>query len=348
MCIIACKPIGLQMPDADTIENMWYANPDGAGIMYNKDGRVQIEKGFMKLKDFMTALERISKSVDLVQSGVVMHFRITTHGGTKPSNTHPFPITDSLPVLKKLRTTTKIGMAHNGIISNIPREKDISDTMEFVLAHVAPLSRLCPNFLANEDARLLMKNAIGSGNKLAFLIGDGTIYTMGDFVNENGLLYSNHSYEDWYTTYRYSNYSTWDSKTKTWEKPATSTKPYALPEWDDDDDDYAFGYETDTDLDKFWTSGFVSEHKLVPLSDVDGAFYTDKDGVMYEDDNFDVYIDVSGRPWSLDVDTGLCFLDPTIYGVYNKDGNHLVYDYKLAEAMDCYDFYNSTGYYVKE
>ena len=345
MCIIACKPIGLKMPDADTIENMWYANPDGAGLMYNKDGKVHIEKGFMKLADFMDALDRVGKSVDLTQTGVVMHFRITTHGGTKPSNTHPFPITDSLPVLKKLRTTTKIGMAHNGIISNIPREKDISDTMEFVLAQMAPISRLCKNFLANEDARLLIKNAIGSTNKLAFLKGDGTIYTMGDFVNDGGLLYSNHSYEDWYTSYKYANYSKWDKNTKTWTNASYATKPYAPYNWDDDD---TYVYNRDDDLYDYWEDGLVTRHYLVPLTDIEGAFYTDKNGEMHTDDNFDVYYDESLRAWSLDVDTGLCFLDPTIYGLYNRDGNKLTFSYKLAEDMDCYDFYNSTGYCEKE
>ena len=48
MCIIACKPAGVQMPGDKILDNMWLANHDGAGFMYNHDGRVHMEKGFMK------------------------------------------------------------------------------------------------------------------------------------------------------------------------------------------------------------------------------------------------------------------------------------------------------------
>ena len=59
MCIIAAKPAGVKMPDHETLENMWYGNPDGAGLMYAKDGKVIIRKGFMKYVDLLAALEEI-------------------------------------------------------------------------------------------------------------------------------------------------------------------------------------------------------------------------------------------------------------------------------------------------
>ena len=342
MCIIACKPIGLEMPNTDTITNMWHANPDGAGIMYNKDGKVQIEKGFMKLDDFLSAVERIGREVDLTNTGVVMHFRITTHGGTRPENTHPFPISDKLPILKKLRLTTTLGMAHNGIISNTPRSKDISDTMEYILSQLAPLSRLCPEFLTNEDARLLVKNGIGS-SKLAFLTGDGTIHKIGDFVSDDvGRMYSNHTYESWWSSPKYMNYSVWNSKEGKWETSSYSGRPYALP--DAKSSKYDWPYDDD-ELD-YWTGDLVSQHYLMPISDVYGSFYTDKDGTMYEDMNYDVYIDPKGRAWTLEIESGLCFLDDTITGVYNSEGMKLRFDIKLAEWMDCYDYDNNTGCYV--
>ena len=61
MCIIAAKPAGVKMPDPETIRRMWYANHDGAGFMYAHDGKVKIEKGFMRLTDFESALKRIEK-----------------------------------------------------------------------------------------------------------------------------------------------------------------------------------------------------------------------------------------------------------------------------------------------
>ena len=65
MCIIAAKPAGTKMPDQETIRRMWYGNPDGAGIMYALDGKVRIEKGFMKLSDLEARLDEIRKTYDL-------------------------------------------------------------------------------------------------------------------------------------------------------------------------------------------------------------------------------------------------------------------------------------------
>lgn len=97
MCIIAAKPAGVKMPSRDTIRTMWAGNPDGAGVMYAQDGKVRIDKGFMKLSDLEAHLDKLERSLDLTATGVVLHFRITTHGGTCPENCHPFPLTDSSP-----------------------------------------------------------------------------------------------------------------------------------------------------------------------------------------------------------------------------------------------------------
>ncbi len=336
MCIIACKPIGLEMPDKDTIENMWYGNSDGAGIMYNHKGHVHIEKGFMKLDDFLAAVERIGKEVDLKQAGVVMHFRIATHGGTRPENTHPFPISDSLPMLKKLRLTTRIGVAHNGIINNVPRDKTISDTMEYIAAQLAPLYRAMPEFYKNADAMLLVKNGIQS--KMAFLTDTGGIYTVGDFVEDKGILYSNHSYEGYWATPRYMKWGYYDSVSGKWEykdyEPAYS-KGYK---------DYRTGTDkpltsTAWDVDDYGLDDLIEEHRFVPITDVDGAYYVTSNGDMIEDDNYDVYIDIYGDAWWLDTESGLLFRDDDIVGVYDKNNMALKFSYELAELLPCYDFW---------
>ena len=51
---------------------MWYNNNDGAGLMYAAGGTVHIEKGFMSLKDFKTALKR-RKSIDVTNTPMVFH-----------------------------------------------------------------------------------------------------------------------------------------------------------------------------------------------------------------------------------------------------------------------------------
>lgn len=199
MCIIAAKAAGIAMPSQETIRRMWDGNRDGAGIMYVEKGRVRIEKGFMKFEDFQSSLDKLEHRLDLTATPVVMHFRITTHGGTKPENCHPFPITDSIGALKKLTCTTDLGVAHNGIIPISPR-RGISDTMEYIASQLAPLKRALPKFYTNKDAMLLIKNAIES--RMAFLTKDGTIYTVGDFIEDEGILYSNGSYQETRLPYR--------------------------------------------------------------------------------------------------------------------------------------------------
>lgn len=317
MCIIACKPASVSMPDRDTITNMWYSNPNGAGIMYNQGGRVQIEKGFMKLEDFLAAVERIEQVTDLTHCGVVLHFRITTHGGTKPENTHPFPISSNMSALKKLRFTTDVGVAHNGIIHITTRSTDISDTMEYVASQLAPLKAALPRFWENKDAMLLVKNAIQS--KMAFLDGAGHIHTIGDFVEHDGILYSNHSYEDYWKTTRYTSMWDWEFKNGKWER-TTYTRPYLY------DDDYDI------------PEASIAPHYLMPISEVEGAFYVDDKGNIFEDDGFEVFIDYKGRTWSLDWDVGLAYLDDSIVAVYNAEGMRLPYDSKKTELIDCVDF----------
>lgn len=200
MCIIAAKAAGVPMPSRDTIRNMWDANRDGAGLMYVEKGQVRIEKGFMKYKDFTKVLDRLEKRLDLTATPVVMHFRITTHGGTKPENTHPFPISDNVGALKKLTVTTDVGVAHNGIIHSVDPRKGISDTMEYIASQLAPLKKALPRFYENKNAMLLVKNAIES--KMVFLTKDGKLYTIGDFTKDGGMLYSNTSYKGYVSRFR--------------------------------------------------------------------------------------------------------------------------------------------------
>jgi len=194
MCIIAVKPAGVKMPATKTIENCWYNNPDGAGFMYAKESSVYIEKGFMKLKSLKVALKKVEKKVDVVNTPIILHFRITTSGGTSPENCHPFPITEKLPLLQMRKSKAPLAVAHNGIIDIKPSKKDISDTMEYIISQLAPLYQLKKDFYKHEAGKKLVYNAIKS--KMAIMDGNGYIATVGDFItSDDGLLYSNTSYK---------------------------------------------------------------------------------------------------------------------------------------------------------
>lgn len=221
MCIIVVKPAGVKLPAMNTLENCWYNNNDGAGFMYATGGTVHIEKGFMSLKDFKAALKRLKKSIDVTNTPMVLHFRITTHGGTSPGNTHPFPVSEKLPLLTMTKSKTPLGVAHNGIIDITPSKKDISDTMEYIINQLAPLYQLKKDFYRRPAGKKLIYNFIKS--KMVFLDGNGRIETIGDFITEDGVLYSNSSYKartvyynwdlwdygiEWYES-EYGKYMTW-------------------------------------------------------------------------------------------------------------------------------------------
>ena len=192
MCIIGIKKPGMDMPGTETIQNMWYSNPDGAGIMWNEKGKVHIEKGFMTLEAFEKRLEEINPE-KLKDKAVVMHFRITTHGGTCKENCHPFPVTGNKGMLGKPILNTDLGMAHNGIITAVTPRKGISDTMEYDLSQLSIMKKIDPKFYLKDDWLELIENAIES--KMVFLDPKGNIRTVGNFEESEGILYSNNSYK---------------------------------------------------------------------------------------------------------------------------------------------------------
>lgn len=293
MCIIAAKPRGIDMPSKETIRRMWYGNPDGAGIMYSNGKSVVIHKGFMKLSDFEAELEKLSKTVDLKKAGVVMHFRITTHGGTKPENCHPFPVSQKLSRLRQTRLSTNIGVAHNGVISITPRDRTISDTMEYIASQLYPLSKICPDFYANEYAMLMIQNAITS--RMAFLLPDGKIYTTGDFIEDGGMIYSNDSYkrERW-SVYSHSDAWSWDE----WDRKAITT-PVKQTKTKTKDKGKNKSTKADTKKGKIVSAEDFKRKELMWLTNTDECAYVKTaDGNLH--DGWDFQIDSTGAVYQYD------------------------------------------------
>jgi len=229
MCIIAIKPAGIKMPATKTIENMWYNNRDGAGFMYALGGTVHIEKGFMSLKDFKATISRLEKEIDVVNTPIILHFRITTHGETSPGNCHPFPVTEKLPLLQMTKSKASLAVAHNGIIDIEPSKKGISDTMEYVMSQLAPLYQLKKDFYRQPAGKKLIYNFIKS--KMVFLDSAGHVETIGDFIEVDGVLYSNTSYK---ARTVYYNWNFWSDYSIEWY---TSEHGKYLS-WLSDDDGY--------------------------------------------------------------------------------------------------------------
>ena len=202
MCIIVAKPMGVEMPDENTLFECFTSNPDGAGFMWADGKTVHIRKGFMEWEDFADALNDEIPERHRKDTTIVLHFRIATHGKVQPMCCHPFPISSSEKDLQKLQFESRFGIAHNGIISGRTTNDKRSDTMDFIMKVVAPLAKMNPSFMHNSHALDLLDGACGS--KLAIIDNAGDLATVGEFIEDDGVLYSNTSY---LTTYsRWSSY----------------------------------------------------------------------------------------------------------------------------------------------
>ena len=227
MCVICYKPAGKQFPSKVKIKTMFKNNPNGAGFMYSDGQNVYIQKGFMTLGDFNSALNKVKEHTEYP---FVLHFRITTNGGTSKGLTHPFPLSSDIKELTATSFTTDVGIAHNGIIPMTAyATKGVSDTAEFIRRYMTKLIHSADDIDA--DVLDIIETCIES--KMVIMNSYGDVDIIGDFVEDgNGILYSNTSFQK--------------GRKKTTAKKTTSfSKSYT---WDTYDySDYTYPYNPNCD-----------------------------------------------------------------------------------------------------
>lgn len=215
MCVIAVKEKGVDFPSWETLENCYKNNSDGAGFMYVHKGKVKIMKGFMSFKSLEIALKKVKKTIDVKNTPMVFHFRISTQGKIDGKNCHPFPITSNIDDITATRITTDVGLAHNGVISltsSYRRDIPYSDTVLFVRDYASLIIDNPQYYKSEKNVTLLDRLA---DSKLAILSNDGHIELIGKFEEtEDGMKYSNSSYQPrnfgFYSYDMYNDYG-WDS-----------------------------------------------------------------------------------------------------------------------------------------
>lgn len=231
MCIIAVKYHGQKFPEWTTLERCFDNNPDGAGFMYPKNGKVQIKKGLMTWEEFRSALETV-RAAEGDDIPYIMHFRISTQGGVNKMCTHPFPLSGKMKNLRKLNTSAKVGIAHNGMIpicEEFGKGIDYSDTMKFITDYA---SLIIEGDVIDDEKKCKLLERIAQ-SRLAIMNGKGQVVTLGEGwrIGEDGCCYSNSSYEASYHKYvyipadQYEGFGIWDgtysgvqSKSNVWSK----------------------------------------------------------------------------------------------------------------------------------
>jgi predicted glutamine amidotransferase len=212
MCVIVNKNRGIELPRKELLENCFSNNSDGCGMMYNLNGKVYIEKGFMKFDEFYNRLMELDEKINLVDRGLVMHFRISTSGGINKGNCHPYPISNDVNDLKALKFTTDLGMAHNGIMSKYEPSKDstLNDTQTFIKTYLSNVYEVYKDFLKDDVMMKAIEYEVGS--KLSFLDTEGNITTVGKFEEYEGCQYSNSTYSyNYYSSSYWAKWSSWSS-----------------------------------------------------------------------------------------------------------------------------------------
>lgn len=193
MCIICASKSGVRQPTERELFTMFQNNPHGAGYMTARHGMVTISKGYMDFGDFLNA---VRKEHFTAQDSVVYHFRISTQAGVNPEMTHPFPLSNRLGRMEKLDTTCRIGVAHNGIIklTSDPSNHRYSDTALFITEYLTMLIKRREDL---RDKRILDTIYQLAQSKFAIMDGGGYVATVGQFLNRDGLLFSNASFQGW-------------------------------------------------------------------------------------------------------------------------------------------------------
>lgn len=191
--------MGVSCPTLAILRNCWDSNPDGAGFAFNDGNRVIIKKGFMSWDAFKSAWVSCSKRYDFKNRGVLIHFRITTHGGTNPQNTHPFPVVSDTGMMQKPECVCEYAAIHNGIISatsaQATRERTTSDTLVFIRDYLSLIAQNKAWFKRRANLELISLLIDAPHSKMAILNGRGEIIHTDGFVEDNGILYSNTSYK---------------------------------------------------------------------------------------------------------------------------------------------------------
>lgn len=176
MCIIAVQGIGKTIKK-EYFDHCAKSNPDGFGLCYVSGGKVVSFKT-MRADVFWQKYLSVTETYGY-KSPVVLHFRWGTAGIKDERNCHPFYVNNN------------VAFVHNGVISGVGYDDEISDTQLF---NNKVLKGLGKNFLKEKGTLEMIKNWIGT-DKLAFLSVKGKEPVV-TYVNkelgteDNGIWYS--------------------------------------------------------------------------------------------------------------------------------------------------------------
>jgi predicted glutamine amidotransferase len=163
MCVIIAKPSNATSFDKTDLTSAASVNPDGWGVSYVKDGKIEIYRSFNpKGNESEEIIEWFEKLKD---AEAVFHLRFSTAGAKNEDNCHPFLI--------ELSDKEQIAFHHNGTISETGSDSARSDTKwvadeilpKLLKAYVDPETGFLD--INNHSLHFILTKIAGAGSKFA-------------------------------------------------------------------------------------------------------------------------------------------------------------------------------------
>jgi len=164
MCLLVTQSKKSPILSNQWLEDFYYSNSDGVGVMYVKAGELVIEKLLPKTADDF---------IDFYHSHIAgkncaFHLRMKTHGLIDLQNCHPYE------VLNKSEHGLDVWLMHNGILST-GNQKDVtkSDTWHYIRDYLKPMLTNNPDFAFTDEFNDLISSHIGASNKFVLMDNQG-------------------------------------------------------------------------------------------------------------------------------------------------------------------------------
>jgi hypothetical protein len=157
-------------------------NDDGWGIMFPENGHVRIVRDTTGHSAFRTAWKQTP-----LRTPIAAHFRFGTSGGRHVNMAHPFAVL-------KDEVGISLAVMHNGVLSCVAAEGELSDTAVLVRDVLCPQLEAKPDLVEIEGWRQAMGAILGDDNKLLFMRGDGRTFFVNGWqgkFDKGGVWYSN-------------------------------------------------------------------------------------------------------------------------------------------------------------
>lgn len=177
MCIICIKKKGVKFPTMKQVENMANNNEHGFSVVVSqRNGKPKIMKTLNKA-EFLDTYKYILEHSNYKDTTLFIHARIATHGSKKVENCHGW-------------RSDGVVFAHNGIL-RIDNREDMTDSETFFRDIFIPAYRVGGWKLGERTI-----DAIIGTSKFVFMDATGEIHHYGNYIEDDGLLFSNDSYQD--------------------------------------------------------------------------------------------------------------------------------------------------------